>query len=201
MEQPFARRAARPRPTLRSSLRRSGVAASALAVLAALCSTVLPGGAADGERWSPTFALPRWFGSCPTGGGIDCVVDGDTFWIGGEKVRIADIDAPETHPPRCEEEARLGNAATRRLQQLLNGGPISLVVGARNTDRYGRRLRMVVRNGRSLGDQLISEGLARPWTGRRRPWCDVLDSRAASSSRVARIARRWRASGRIPMRA
>ena len=100
------------------------------------------------------------------------MVDGDTFWIGGEKVRIADIDAPETHPPRCGDEARLGNAATRRLQQLLNDGPVSLVVGERDTDRYGRRLRIVVRNGRSLGDQLVAEGLARPWTGRRRPWCD-----------------------------
>ena len=26
-----------------------------------------------------------------------CVVDGDTFWLNGEKVRIADINAPETH--------------------------------------------------------------------------------------------------------
>lgn len=171
MEQPSARRAARLRSTLRLSLRRSGVAGSALAVFVTLCSTMLPAGAAGGERWSSPGAPSHWFGSCPTGGGTDCVVDGDTFWIGGEKVRIADIDAPETHPPRCDDEARLGNAATRRLQQLLNGGPIRLVVGERDADRYGRRLRIVVRNGRSLGDQLVSEGLARPWTGRRRPWC------------------------------
>jgi len=28
----------------------------------------------------------------------------------------------------------------------------------RDEDRYGRKLRVVVRNGRSLGDQLVSEG-------------------------------------------
>jgi endonuclease YncB( thermonuclease family) len=28
-----------------------------------------------------------------------------------------------------------------------------------------------LRDGRSLGDQLVSEGLARTWSGRREPWC------------------------------
>lgn len=49
------------------------------------------------------------FGYCYRGGGTDCVVDGDTFYIGGEKVRIPGIDAPETHPPRCAYEAKLGD--------------------------------------------------------------------------------------------
>lgn len=108
---------------------------------------------------------------CPTGGGGSCVVDGDTFWMDGEKIRIADIDTPETHPSRCAEEARLGAAATQRLRQLLNGGPVTLVAVGRDTDRYGRKLRIVLRDGRSVGDTLVSEGLARPWDGVRRPWC------------------------------
>ena len=111
------------------------------------------------------------FGLCHRGGGTNCVVDGDSFWIEGEKVRVADIDAPETHPPRCREEARLGKAATRRLQALLNEGPVTLAAEGRDTDRYGRKLRVVMRDGESLGDQLVDEGLARPWEGRRRPWC------------------------------
>jgi endonuclease YncB( thermonuclease family) len=111
------------------------------------------------------------FGLCHSGGGTDCVVDGDTFWIGGEKVRVADIDTPETHPPRCAEEAALGAAATRRLRDLLNAGPVTLAAADRATDRYGRRLAIVMRDGRSLGDTLVAEGLARPWEGRRRPWC------------------------------
>jgi micrococcal nuclease len=111
------------------------------------------------------------FSLCPWGGGSDCVVDGDTFWMAGEKIRVADIDAPETHPPRCAYEARLGDAATLRLQQLLNAGPIELAMIDRDRDRYGRELRIAERGGRSLGGILVSEGLARPWEGHRRPWC------------------------------
>lgn len=118
---------------------------------------------AAGERVS--------FGFCHAGGGTNCVVDGDTFWMHGEKVRVADIDAPETHPSRCPSEAKLGKAATQRLQALLNAGPIELAQADRDTDRYGRKLRIVARGGESLGDQLVREGLARPWTGRRQPWC------------------------------
>ncbi|WP_184104041.1 thermonuclease family protein [Sphingomonas yabuuchiae] len=111
------------------------------------------------------------FTICHVGGGTNCVVDGDTAWIDGEKVRIADIDAPETHPPRCGSEAELGDRATRRLAELMNAGPFELRRSDRDVDFYGRRLRVLVRDGRSLGDQLVGEGLARPWEGRRRPWC------------------------------
>lgn len=115
--------------------------------------------------------LAAAFGLCHTGGGYNCVVDGDTLWVAGEKVRVADIDAPETHPSRCALEADLGRRATLRLQSLVNAGPFSLATLDRDTDRYGRKLRVLVRGGRSLGDQLVSEGLARTWTGRREPWC------------------------------
>src|SRR3546814_3894867 len=110
----------------------------------------------------------RSFGLCFTGGGENCVVDGDTFWIDGEKVRVADIAAPETHPSRCAEEARLGKAATERLRALLDAGPATLVTAARDVDRYGRKLRIVARDGRSLGAVLVREGLAREWGGRDR---------------------------------
>jgi len=120
------------------------------------------------------------FGLCHSGGGTDCVVDGDTFRMGGVRIRLADIDAPETHPPRCPEEARLGAAATRRLQALLNQGPVTLERAGRDTDRYGRKLRIVTRGGVSLGDRLVDEGLARRWEGRRLPWCRARLSRAAA---------------------
>jgi micrococcal nuclease len=101
-----------------------------------------------------------------------CVVDGDTFWLEGEKIRIADIDTPEISEPKCDAEYRLGMKAAYRLRDLLNEGPFELrAIGGRDQDQFGRKLRVVVRNGRSLGDQLVSEGLARTWTGRREPWC------------------------------
>ncbi len=108
---------------------------------------------------------------CHTGGGTNCVVDGDTIWLGGVKIRIADIDAPETHPPHCQSEAELGNRATLRLQQLLNAGAFMVEAADRDEDRYGRKLRVITRDGQSLGVMLVSEGLARPWGGARRSWC------------------------------
>ena len=101
-----------------------------------------------------------------------CVVDGDTFWFKGTKIRIADIDTPEVSQPRCPAEKALGDRATNRFIELLNEGPFEIAsAGNRDTDRYGRALRIVLRNGHSLGDQLVQEGLARTWKGRREPWC------------------------------
>ena len=99
------------------------------------------------------------------------VIDGDTFWLGGEKIRIADIDTPEL-AARCPAEADLARRATARLSGLLAEGPFELSpIGGRDEDRYGRKLRIVTRGGQSLGDVLVAEGLARTWTGRREPWC------------------------------
>ena len=111
------------------------------------------------------------FGICKSGGGPNCVVDGDTIWYRGSKIRIADIDTPETHQPRCAAEAARGAAATRRLHQLVNAGPFSLQSIARDEDRYGRKLRILTRGGQSLGELLVEEGLARYYTGGRRSWC------------------------------
>ncbi len=38
-------------------------------------------------------------------------------------------------------------------------------------DRYGRTLATVSVDGQDVGEILIAEGLARPWTGHRQPWC------------------------------
>lgn len=112
------------------------------------------------------------FKKCIGGHRVTCVVDGDTLWISGTKIRVADIDTPEISEPKCASELTLGTRATDRLIELVNQGPFELQAwSGRDTDRYGRALRVLVRNGRSLGDILVSEGLARTWTGRREPWC------------------------------
>ena len=132
-----------------------------------------PTGGAGTESGTASLASPDTlrarFHLCHSGGGTNCVVDGDTFWFRGQKIRIADIDTPETHAPRCAQEARLGAAATQRLHGLLNAGAFSLAGG--DTDRYGRALRTVTRGGDSLGGVLVGEGLARWYAGGRRPWC------------------------------
>jgi endonuclease YncB( thermonuclease family) len=56
--------------------------------------------------------------------------------------------------------------------ELMNAAPVAAVDdGGRDEDRYGRKLRVLMQNGESLGGRLVREGLARPWTGRRMPWC------------------------------
>lgn len=110
------------------------------------------------------------FRKCATEYHNACVIEGDTLWIGGQKVRIADIDTPEISDPRRSSELALGNRATGRLLELINEGPFKLHAWpGRDEDRYGRKLRVLVRDGRSLGDILVSEGLARTWSGRRKP--------------------------------
>jgi endonuclease YncB( thermonuclease family) len=120
---------------------------------------------------SAHFAHASNFPVCGSGTRSDCVVDGDTFWLGRTKIRIADIDAPEIGGARCASEKVLGIKAQRRLSVLLSAGGFELKSLGRKKDKYGRDLYVVVRAGRSLGDQLVREGLARTWSGRRMPWC------------------------------
>jgi endonuclease YncB( thermonuclease family) len=113
------------------------------------------------------------FGLCSGPVRVTCVVDGDTIWYRGTKIRIADLDTPEVSKPACANEAAMGRKATARLQALLNAGPFTLEpnpFGA-SVDRYGRSLMLVTRGGESLGAVLVREGLAEEWGGARKAWC------------------------------
>ena len=135
--------------------------------------------------WSPAAVKPDRVTAAPAtsinaypgsgaerGSGSVRVIDGDTFDHEGVRIRIADIDTPEVRG-RCPHETALAARATRRMRALLTAGPFELhpLGNGRDEDRYGRKLRIVTRGGRSLGDVLVAEGLARTWSGRREPWC------------------------------
>ena len=113
------------------------------------------------------------FGQCSGSVRVTCVVDGDTIWYQGTKIRVADINAPEVSKPDCAREAMLGDEATARLTELLNAGNFALVrpAGTPDRDNYGRALRELHRNGESLGAVLVGEGLAEEWGGARIDWC------------------------------
>jgi endonuclease YncB( thermonuclease family) len=102
---------------------------------------------------------------------MNCVVDGDTFYLNGAKVRIAGIDAPETHDYRCRSELDLGERAARQLQALLNSGAVTMTSIDRDRDVYGRLLRNVSVDGRDVGEALIAAGVARAYANGRRSWC------------------------------
>ena len=101
----------------------------------------------------------------------NCVIDGDTFWYAGEKIRVADINTPEVSDPQCAREAQLGERASARLLALLNQGAFTLESVDRDRDPYGRLLRTVTREGVSVGAVLVREGLAEEWQGTRGGWC------------------------------
>jgi micrococcal nuclease len=98
------------------------------------------------------------------------VIDGDTLALGGERIRIIGLDAPE-RPGRCAREAMLGQRAAERLAALLADGAR---VERRGRDRRRRTLAIVrTADGRDVAQVLIAEGLARPYRGRgpRPGWC------------------------------
>jgi endonuclease YncB( thermonuclease family) len=122
---------------------------------------------------TPGTAVTASFGRCGAASRAACVVDGDTIWLAGTKIRMADFNTPEVSRPGCAYERQLGERATARLLALLNSGAVTVTPNpeGRDHDRYGRALRIVRVDGASVGDTLVAEGLAEPWRGYRRDWC------------------------------
>ena len=121
----------------------------------------------------PVDREEAYFPICSGGRRVTCVVDGDTIWYRGEKIRLVGFDTPEVSRPGCAREARLGQQATLRLQAWLNEGAFSLTPNpeGRAEDRYGRSLLVASRSGANVGEVLLAEGLAERRGGRRNVWC------------------------------
>ena len=101
------------------------------------------------------------------------VTDGDTFRLtSGERIRIAGIDAPETHADqaRCRAELVLGEAAATRARALLDGRTVTIVRVGRS---YNRTVARVTLAGRDLATELVASDVARWWPrGAPKPdWC------------------------------
>jgi endonuclease YncB( thermonuclease family) len=114
---------------------------------------------------------PRPMPVCGTGRRVNCVVDGDTLWLNGEKIRIVNIDAPEVRG-RCAAEKRHAAEATKALVRLVSNAPLRLAREGR--DRYGRTLAAIVTPRGNVGDMLVRLDLAARWRGHREPagtWC------------------------------
>lgn len=98
------------------------------------------------------------------------VHDGDTIRCGAERVRIADIDAPELpDSPKCRDyraryawcDFQMGEQARDALRGFLTSGKVT--IKRQGIDRYGRTLALVRVDGVDAGKWLVSKGLARPW--------------------------------------
>ncbi|WP_162199455.1 thermonuclease family protein [Aurantiacibacter marinus] len=124
----------------------------------------------------PTATDPEaaWFQLCAGPVRYTCVVDGDTIWYRGEKIRLLDIDAAEVSSPGCPREAEIGERATYALRDILNEGPFSLTRDGfePNRDVYERLLRRITREGEPIADRLIEQGLAVRYRAAGPGWCD-----------------------------
>lgn len=103
--------------------------------------------------------------------------DGDSIRCQGERIRLANIDAPELpgssrcspasverlkasrNPAWCDYA--LGARSAAALRAFLSRGPV--MVQRVGVDPYGRTLARVTVNGQDAGRYLIRLGLARRW--------------------------------------
>lgn len=87
------------------------------------------------------------------------VVDGDTLTIGGLRMRLRGLDAPEMKQ-RCGtgESAWACGISARRALQAMAGA--DAVCAAHGTDKYRRRLVRCTVAGRDVGAALVRDGFA-----------------------------------------
>lgn len=99
----------------------------------------------------------------------DCIVDGDTLWVGREKIRLYGIDAPEMAGRSCAVSGDRAKYATFALWALMQRTPI--YVKPRGKDRYGRTLAEISAGGVDVALELVDKGFARPYLRGEKPWC------------------------------
>src|SRR3970282_1534266 len=92
---------------------------------------------------------------------VERIVDGDTLVVrGGARVRLVQIDAPESG------EECYAWAATRELARLTPPGThvtLEAAPALDRVDRYGRLLRYVHTGGANVNLVLVRRGAATPW--------------------------------------
>ena len=109
------------------------------------------------------------------------VVDGDTIEIKDEcfptelklSIRVLGIDTPEKGSrAKCDKEAKLAEKASKFTKEFIGKNKTATFRNIK-WDKYGGRLLADVEiNGKSLSDELIKNGLARSYDGKKKgSWC------------------------------
>lgn len=85
------------------------------------------------------------------------VVDGDTFYVGPDKVRVIGINTPEVG----ENEEELGEEAKIRAEELILNKTVYLKTSKELVDQYGRNLRYVFlvdpKNVSNIDEKMLRE--------------------------------------------
>lgn len=155
--------------------------AAVLVAFAAGAATFLPIEQV-GDRW---VEVGRSFGErrAPTVAGAASVTDGDTLRIGGQRIRLHGIDAPERDQSCRDANGRgwaCGRRATEELQELVGWRTVSC--HQQDVDRYGRIVARCFAGEVDVAEHLVLEGLALAYT--RYSWDYVIaETRARAAGR------------------
>lgn len=93
------------------------------------------------------------------------VIDGDTIEVGGERVRLHGIDAPETGQSCTDARAArwpCGAEASAALARLVAGQPVTCEGDER--DGYGRLIAVCRTPDGELNRRMVLDGMAVPYT-------------------------------------
>lgn len=179
----MTRRTSRRSPARRQARTRSGSASLVLSLLAALAAGLWfaltqpeetadgqPGGSVSGEPSAPAAGAPAGGTGDETAqhrgqeqqiAGSASVIDADTIEIGGQRVRLTGVDAPESGQ-RCADASgrlyRCGTLAANALDAWINRNPVTCTITGK--DRYERLLGACSVRGESLGQWLVLNGHA-----------------------------------------
>lgn len=89
------------------------------------------------------------------------VADGDTIEVGGQRIRLQGIDAPELHQECRDTSGRnwpCGRRARSELRALIGNDPVQCESHAK--DRFGRSVAVCRARGRDLGEAMVRSGWA-----------------------------------------
>jgi endonuclease YncB( thermonuclease family) len=127
--------------------------------LAAISASLLIG------AWSAWHGAPSVAGAAETSlTGRASVIDGDTIEIRGERIRILDIDAPESRQTCSRTDGaqwRCGQQAALALSDWI--GQQTVACATTKRDKYGRWLARCAVNGQDLGEWMAAEGWVVPF--------------------------------------
>lgn len=108
------------------------------------------------SQWPPrtdsSSALP-----VPAIAGSARIVDGDTLDIGGQRIRLWGVDAPEARQ-QCTVSGNPGRSARSALARAIGGRGVACTV--RDHDDYGRVVAQCRVGGADLGAAMVSQGWA-----------------------------------------
>jgi endonuclease YncB( thermonuclease family) len=89
------------------------------------------------------------------------VADGDTIELGGQRIRLQGIDAPELYQECRDASGRnwaCGRRARSELRRLIGNDAVQC--DRRTTDRFGRLVAVCRAGGRDLGEAMVRSGFA-----------------------------------------